>query len=254
MALFILKGLYTMTYLLVVLIALFGALMRTVFGFGEALVTMPLLALISFNLETSTALIGALGLLVAIPVAIKYHQHIDLQILKRLVIGSILGIPVGILIIKLGSPIIIMKVLGIFIIVYGIYNLFITYHQRKINLKINDCFDYLAGIISGILGASFNSHGVPIVIYGTAKRWDSDKIRGILQGHFVCVGTLVVLSQLSAGMWNFEVIKLLLMIIPLLFIIVPLGNWISSKIDSDHFTKYVYSILIIFGIMLLIKN
>ncbi|AUI71961.1 hypothetical protein COSHB9_16550 [Companilactobacillus alimentarius] len=242
------------TYLLVVLIALFGALMRTVFGFGEALVTMPLLALISFNLQTSTALIGALGLLVAIPVAIKYHQHIDWSTLKRLVLGSILGIPIGILIIKLGSPIIIMKFLGLFIIIYGTYNLYALRHPRKSSLQINDKYDYLAGIISGILGASFNSHGVPIVIYGTAKKWDADKLKGILQGHFVCVGSLVVLSQLGSGMWSLDVVKLLIVIIPLLFIVIPLGNWISTKIDSQHFTKYVFMILIIFGIILLLKN
>lgn len=243
-----------MTYVLVVLIALFGALMRTVFGFGEALVTMPLLALISFNIQTSTALIGALGLLVAIPVAIKYRQHIDLPTLKRLVLGSLLGIPVGILIIKLGSPIIIMKVLGSFIILYGVYNLYALRHPSQKSLQLSDKYDYVAGVISGILGASFNSHGVPIVVYGTAKKWDADKLRGILQGHFVCVGTLVVLSQLGSGMWSLEVVKLLAAVIPLLFIVVPLGNWIGSKIDSQQFTKYVYVILIVFGLILLIKH
>ena len=243
-----------MTYFIVVLIALFGALMRTVFGFGEALVTMPLLALIAFDLQTSTALIGALGLIVAIPVALKYRQHIDLATLKRLVIGSILGIPVGILIIKLGSPQIIMKVLGSFIVIYGVYNLYALKRQKTSNLKISDKYDYLAGIVSGILGASFNSHGVPIVVYGTAKKWDADKLRGILQGHFVCVGSLVVLSQLASGMWNIEVVKLLAMVIPLLLIVIPLGNWINSKIDSQHFTKYVYMVLIIFGLILLLKR
>ena len=243
-----------MTYFIVVLIALFGALMRTVFGFGEALVTMPLLALMAFDLQTSTALIGALGLIVAVPVALKYRQHIDLATLKRLVIGSILGIPVGILIIKLGSPQIIMKVLGSFIVIYGVYNLYALKRQRTSHLKIGDKYDYLAGIVSGILGASFNSHGVPIVVYGTAKKWDADKLRGILQGHFVCVGSLVVLSQLASGMWNIEVVKLLAMIIPLLLIVIPLGNWINSKIDSQHFTKYVYMVLIIFGLILLLKH
>ena len=104
------------------------------------------------------------------------------------------------------------------------------------------------------MGASFNSHGVPIVVYGTAKKWDADKLRGILQGHFVCVGSLVVLSQLASGMWNIEVVKLLAMIIPLLLIVIPLGNWINSKIDSQHFTKYVYMVLIIFGLILLLKR
>lgn len=242
-----------MTYFLVVLIALFGAMMRTVFGFGEALVTMPLLALISFDIESSTALIGALGLIVAIPVAIKYKGNIDFAVLKRLIIGSLLGIPIGILIIKLGSPKIIMKTLGTFILIYGIYNLFFLNKRSPLNFKMSDRYDYLAGIISGILGSSFNSHGVPVVVYGMAKKWDAYKLRGILQGHFVCVGGIVVLSQISSGMWNIEVVKLLLIIVPLLLVVIPLGNWISSKINSSDFVKYVYIILIIFGMILLIK-
>ncbi|WP_290123709.1 hypothetical protein [Paucilactobacillus hokkaidonensis] len=44
-----------MSLILIILIVLFGALVRTVFGFGEALVTMPLLALVGFNLQESTA-------------------------------------------------------------------------------------------------------------------------------------------------------------------------------------------------------
>jgi len=240
-------------YFLVVIIALFGALMRTVFGFGEALVTMPLLALISFDIESSTALIGALGLIVAIPVAIRYKGNIDYQVLKRLVIGSILGIPIGILIIKLGSPKIIMKFLGTFIVIYGGYNLYFINRKSPINIKINDKYDYLAGMISGILGSSFNSHGVPIVVYGTAKKWDAFKLRGILQGHFVCVGSIVVLSQISSGMWSLEVVKLLLIIVPLLILVIPLGNWVASKINSADFVKYVYMILILFGAILLIK-
>ncbi|MFC6323539.1 sulfite exporter TauE/SafE family protein [Companilactobacillus baiquanensis] len=242
-----------MTYFLVVLIALFGALMRTIFGFGEALVTMPLLALMTFNIESSTAIIGALGLIVAIPAAMKYKGSIDYSVLKRLVIGSILGIPIGILIIKLGSPQIIMKILGIFIIVYGTYNLYFINKKNPINFKMGDKYDYLAGIVSGILGSSFNSHGVPIVVYGTAKKWDIFKLRGILQGHFICVGSIVVLSQISSGMWSMEVVKLLLVIVPLLLVVIPLGNWISSKINSAHFIKYVYMILILFGAILLIK-
>ncbi|PUZ34645.1 sulfite exporter TauE/SafE family protein, partial [Staphylococcus cohnii] len=53
-------------FLVYILISIFlGGLVRTYFGFGEALVSMPLLALIGLNLHTSISLVGLAGLTVA---------------------------------------------------------------------------------------------------------------------------------------------------------------------------------------------
>ncbi|EHE86238.1 hypothetical protein NE293_07810 [Latilactobacillus curvatus] len=40
-----------MTIIMILLIVALGAFTRTVFGFGEALVTMPLLALVAIDLK-----------------------------------------------------------------------------------------------------------------------------------------------------------------------------------------------------------
>ncbi|WP_282808462.1 TSUP family transporter [Secundilactobacillus kimchicus] len=117
----------------------------------------------------------------------------------------------------------------------------------------NPRFDYLAGAVSGALGSAYNSHGVPIVIYGTLKKWPVDELRGILQAHFVCVGLLVVMGQASAGFWNFSVVKLLLIIVPLLVIVVPFGNWVASKIAPDRLVRYIFGLLVVFGGLLLTR-
>ncbi|PIO82388.1 permease [Loigolactobacillus backii] len=243
-----------MTLFLVVLIALFGALVRTVFGFGEVLVTMPLLALVGFNLQMSTALIGALGLLVAIPAAVKFRAHIDFAVVRRLVTGSLLGVPLGILLIKMVPTKLVLHLLGLFLIVYGTYSLWKLFSQQpqKKHLAAN-YWDYLAGIVSGALGSAYNSHGVPVVIYGTLKKWPVDQLRGILQAHFLCVGTIVVISQAASGFWNITVVHLLLIIVPLLFVVVPLGNWLSDHIARTTLVKYIYILLIVFGGLLLLK-
>lgn len=98
----------------VLLIAWVGALTRTVFGFWEALVSMPLLALIGFDLQTSTALIGAVGLLVALPATIREWHHIDFKAVRQLVTGSLIGVPLGILVIKKVPAAIVLHGLGIF--------------------------------------------------------------------------------------------------------------------------------------------
>ncbi|KRM57903.1 hypothetical protein C5L31_000102 [Secundilactobacillus malefermentans] len=243
-----------MTIALIILIALFGALVRTVFGFGEALVTMPLLALVGFNIQASTALIGALGLLVALPATVKYHTKIDFAVVRRLVAGSVLGVPVGILLIKTVNRSLVLHLFGGFLILYGAYSLLKVLRNRpgKAHLHANG-WDYLAGIISGTMGSAFNSHGVPVVIYGTLKRWPIDTMRGILQAHFVCVGVIVVVSQVASGFWSMEVVKLLCIIVPLLFVVIPFGNWLTAHIASETLVKYIYMLLIVFGGLLFFR-
>lgn len=239
----------------VLAIALFGALVRTIFGFGEALVTMPLLALVGFDLQTSTALIGALGLIVALPATIRYRTYIDFAVVKRLVIGSFFGIPIGILLVKKIPREFVLGILGIFLIVYGSYSLtkILMKHTGKARLKSNK-YDYWAGLIAGALGSAYNSHGVPVAIYGTLKKWSPDKVRGILQAHFLCVGVLVVISQLAAGFWSMDVVKLLLLLIPGLLVVIPLGNYLFDRIPKTKLILLIYGLLIFLGILLLIQQ
>ncbi|MFQ3906256.1 hypothetical protein ABLV94_13995 [Staphylococcus sp. Mo2-7] len=47
------------TIFIFILLAIFlGALVRTYFGFGEALISMPLLALIGLDIKTAISLVG----------------------------------------------------------------------------------------------------------------------------------------------------------------------------------------------------
>lgn len=243
------------TLVLVVLIALFGALVRTVFGFGEALVSMPLLMLVGFDIQMATALIGALGLIVAVPAVIRSRAHIDLPVVLRLVAGSLLGVIGGVLLVKYVSAQIVLKILGIFLIIYGGYSLINQFLNRtqRAHLQRN-AWDYVAGMISGALGSAYNSHGVPIVIYGTLKRWPVVKLRGILQAHFMCVGLLVVTSQAWAGFWSMTVLQLLLVIVPLLVIVIPFGNWIYARVNPATLVKYIYGLLIVFGLLMMFKR
>nr|WP_057764883.1 sulfite exporter TauE/SafE family protein [Companilactobacillus tucceti] len=234
---------------------LFGAFIRTVFGFGDALIAMPMLTLISFDLKTSTALIGAIGLLVAIPATLKYSSEIDWSVIKRLVIGSIFGVPVGITLVKYVDVKVVGRILGLFLLIYSSYSLIQVLRNKNLKVRLYSKFwDYIFGWISGILGSAFDSHGVAVAIYGTMKEWTANEFRGILQSHFMCVSLIVVSSQMVSGFWNMEVVKLLLMTIPFLFILIPFSNWVGTKINSAEMVKYVYGLLLLFGIMLLIKG
>lgn len=247
----------TMDIILLILIIvsiLLGALVRNIFGFGEALVTMPLLALLNVDYKLSISIVAIVGIIVAFPVFVSNRQNINWKILKRLLIGSIIGTPIGILVVALANENIITKFLGIFILIYGTLNLinqFKNLYQSK--LKIPPLYDYVAGIISGVLGSAYNSHGVPIVIYGTLKKWDFLELKKISQVHFFITGCIIVASHGLSGFWNTQLWWLLAITLPFLFITIILGNILSHKINQNTLIKYIYLLLICFGIIMIMK-
>jgi hypothetical protein len=72
------SDLMTVPIIMVVVVVIFaGALMRATFGFGEAVMSMPLLALLPISLHTSISLIGLAGLTVAIMTITSGWSNID---------------------------------------------------------------------------------------------------------------------------------------------------------------------------------
>ncbi|MEB7723328.1 sulfite exporter TauE/SafE family protein [Mammaliicoccus fleurettii] len=240
--------------ILVIVSILLGALVRSIFGFGEALVTMPLLSLFSIDFKLSVSIVAIVGLLVAFPVFIKSRRNLNWSIVRRLLVGSIIGAPVGILIVKWANEDVIIKVLGIFILLYGTINLINHYRNiYQINKQIPKLYDYIAGLVSGILGSAYNSHGVPIIVYGTFKKWHVTDLKNISQVHFFITGCFIVFSHGVSGFWSSSLWYLLIMILPLLIITLWVGHIINTKINQQVLIKYIYILLICFGIVMIIK-
>lgn len=175
-------------------------MVRATFGFGEAVVSMPLLALLPIDLYMSISLIGLAGLTVAIFTVVSGWCDVDRAALIRLVIGALAGIPVGLLLVVRLPAGIITFGLGIFLMVYGGYSLLF-----KTNLKPSFQLPFWAlpvGLVSGILGSAYNSHGVPVVVYGTLRRWEPRRFRGTLQAHFLISGVFIVEGQAMGGLWT----------------------------------------------------
>lgn len=241
---------------LIVLAVFIGALSRATFGFGEAIVSMPLLALLTLDLHTSIALIGLVGLTVALFTVVSEWRHVDRQALLRLVIGALTGIPVGIvLVVKLPDTLITIA-LGIFLILYGSYSFGKSLLQNTIaveRLKA-EFWSLPVGFISGVLGSAYNSHGVPVVVYGTLKNWEPKRFRGTLQAHFLITGVFIVAGQALGGLWSKDVFVLYAYSFPTVILATWLGIFIQRRIPNKKFIRYVYLLLTLLGTLLLLTS
>src|SRR5699024_1826960 len=109
-------------FLVYILISIFlGGLVRTYFVFGEALVSMPLLALIGVNLNQSMSWVRLEGLTVVRLNIYLDYRNIKIKVVLFVLLGSLLGIPLGILILQYIATAFIQIMLRLFLILYGIY-------------------------------------------------------------------------------------------------------------------------------------
>lgn len=242
-------------FIILSLFAIFiGGLVRTYFGFGEALISMPLLALIGLETHTAISVVGLAGLFVASLNIFSDYRNIKYNVLFIMLAGSLVGIPIGIWILRYFNTDIVQMMLGGFLIIYGTYALsryLFLNNPIRIVLKSN-IWSGITGIVSGILGSLYNSHGVPVVIYGTLSNWHIKDFRSTIQAHFFLTAIFVVMGQGFGGIWTEQTIPLFLMSLPCLIMSVLIGKYLSKLTSYYHFEKWLYLFIVILGALIFI--
>ena len=234
-----------------VLAVLFASsLVRAVFGFGNALVAMPLLAMTSLGMQAATPIVALIATVMSLVIIVKDWRIIDLRSTWRLLAATVPGIPLGLLLLKgpyeaAGKVILALVIIG--------FSLYCLVQPRLITLK-REWAAYPFGFIAGILGSAYNSNGPPIVIYGTARRWPPDHFRANLQGYFFPANVIIIAGHGLGGLWTPTVGWYFLLSLPIILISILLGNTLNRLIPQGHFDRLVHIILILIGALLLVHT
>src|SRR6266446_1362700 len=121
-----------------------ATLARSTFGFGDALIAMPLLTLL-LGIRSATPIIALIGSGVTLLIVWRSHARIDLAAIKRLTLSALLGIPFGIWLFTALPAGLVTVVLGICLILFGGYALW-----RPSTAVVSDArWAYPFGFIAG---------------------------------------------------------------------------------------------------------
>lgn len=235
--------------LVILFIVFISTLTRSTFGFGDALIAMPLLVFF-IDIKIATPLIALIAFIIAISILIKNWRDVEFKSAWRLIIASLIGIPIGLWYLEDMNENLIKLVLGVLIIFFAIYNLL---KPKLIYLK-NERLSWIFGFFAGILGGAYNTNGPLIVVYSALKKWNPQNFRATLQSYFFTTGILVIIGHGIAGNFTQEVLTYFAYALPVVLIAVILGGQINKKIPVDRFHKYIYMVLILLGLMLIANS
>lgn len=223
------------------LILLASTLIRAFFGFGDAVFAMPLLTL-AVGLAVATPLMGLVSVVVGAIVLVRTWRDVDLGSVRRLVAGSVVGIPLGVLVLKQLPADLLTRTLGVLLIAFGLYRL-----TTPVLPRIARWWAYVFGFVAGCFGGAYNVNGPPVVVYGSMRGWDPNRFRGTLQGYFVVTSVLVAAAHGIGGLWTAEVWRLFAYGLPAVLLALVVGERLVVRAEADDFARYLSVLLILLG-------
>jgi uncharacterized membrane protein YfcA len=234
------------TLLLTIAVLFVAAFVRSALGFGDALVAMPLLALL-VGLQVATPVVAFAASTIGITILLGHWRSVDVSSTWRLVAASLVGIPFGLVLLELAPEAYVKAALGALLILYGLYSLI----APRLPVVQGNWAAYVFGFVAGVLGGAYNTNGPPVVVYGALRRWPPEHFRATLQGCFLLTGLMILAGHGVAGLWTREVLRLYLYSLPAILLAIYLGAKLNRRIARETFSRAVYVFLIVMGALFL---
>jgi uncharacterized membrane protein YfcA len=237
------------TMLPVLAVIFLATLVRSAFGFGEALVAVPLLALV-LPVEEAVPLATLVSITVAgVILAQDWHQ-VHARSALRLVTATLFGIPVGLWLLTAAPETVVKAVLAVVIIGFSTYCLI----NRRPHRLSDDRWAWVFGFAAGVLGGAYGMNGPPLVIYGSLRQWSPEQFRATLQGYFLPASLLGLGGYWLAGLWTSTVTRYYFWTLLPAAAAIVLGRVLNRRMSGRSFILYVHVGLLVVGAVLLVQS
>jgi uncharacterized membrane protein YfcA len=211
----------TTVYVLAVIFI--ATLIRSTFGFGEALVAVPLLAL-RIPIAVAAPLAVSISLLIAGAIVVQDWRHVEVR--------SVGGL-----------------ILGLAIVSFAIYSI-VAGARWRLDAD-HTAWIVGAGFCSGVLGGAYGMNGPPLAIYGGLRRWSPQRFRATLQAYFLIASAAGLIGYVAIGLWRPEVTRDVLLSLPFVSLGVVAGRWLNHRLRGDRFFQAIYGALVVLGAVLI---
>ena len=238
-----------MTIATILAVVFLATLIRSAFGFGEALIAVPLLALL-IPVEVAAPLAALVSITVAAVVLVQDWRKVHIASAGWLILSTLVGIPLGLWLLTAAPEAVVKALLAVVIIGFSAYCL----ASRKLFELKNDRLAWVFGFIAGVLGGAYGMNGPPLVIYGTLRRWSAEHFRATLQGYFLIASLVGMAGYWFAGLWVPTVTRYYLLSLPLVLTAIFLGRVVNRRLKRERFLVYVHGGLVVVGATLLIQS
>lgn len=228
-------------------IILASAFVRSISGFGYALLATPLLMLV---IEPKSAVMTNVLISITMNAMILLHmrRHIDYKRAILISMGSLPGIPIGAYLLSVVEPSIIKIAIATLVIPFSV--LLLLGHSHQFKRDTLGCI--ISGFLSGALISSTSLGGPPVVLFLLNQGLIKEKFVSTLAIYFffgciVSVGTFA-----SLGMITTDLLTKAALFLPPLWLGTYAGIKVLPKINPILFRKIASAMVSVTALVIII--
>jgi uncharacterized membrane protein YfcA len=233
------------------LAAFAAAFVSGVAGFAFGLIVMPVWLHLVSPLQAAALIALYAMILQGFPMW-KLRHAIRMRRLLPLVIGGLVGLPVGVELLRVTPAATMRVVIGFFLVAFSLYNLL----KPTLRPVTGDrpLIDGGMGVVSGVVGGATGLAGLVPAIWATLRGWPKDEQRAVFQpaGVALFLGMLAILG--GAGTYDVPTLRLFLIGLPGVILGLWLGLRVYGRLDDAAFRTIVLVVLLLSGVVLVAER
>lgn len=229
-------------YVALACIVLFASTVQSVSGFGFALMSVPLMVLV-IDIRIAVVVSALVGTVSTCGQAWHLRDQRDRVLTRRFIISSCIGVPFGLAAFIFVPQNVLKIVLGVTVL-FGVVVL-----SRGLDMRsTHHSFDWLMGILSGILLMATSTNGPPLVFTLHARRIHPQTVRATLNAVFAVTGLISSSLFVASGKMSKEILGISAIAVPIMIIGVNFGSRFRRFIAVERFRLMVLVLLAASGI------
>ena len=245
--------------ILFLVIVFVSSVIQSITGFAGTVLAMPFsIMLVGYN--TAKPILNVLGIVLSLGVIGLNHKSLNKKEFGKIIAIMLVGMVAGYYITTHFdlNPGLLYKVLGGIVLLFmsiGVFNTF-SEKYRKTKKETNEKTSFLAYlvlVIAGIVHGMFVCGGPLLVVYASEKIKGRDEFRVTVSAVWAVLNSIILFSDVRAGLFVPKTSMLLIICIALLFGALWVGNILFRHINKKWFMIITYVLMGISGISLLVK-
>jgi uncharacterized membrane protein YfcA len=220
-----------------------AAALQSATGIGFGVIAGPVL-LTQLNSGNAIQISIILNLLIAVILTFSYWRNVNRQLLLKFIIGTAVGLPVGVYI-ALNINLLTLKVLAGLTVLWTFFS--VLHNSRSEIQESCNCGEATVsipvGVVSGIIGASLAMPGPIPAAWMTRFGCDKETIRATILALFLFSYTGALLLQVSLVGIVTDTLSTTVILVPATLIGIFLGRFMGVRFSQSCFRLLILFVL-----------
>lgn len=220
-----------------------ASVVQAMTGLGFGLMIVPPLVMV-VGAKDAVVVSNVLGTVLSAVLLARNHGHVEWRTGAILFASTVVGMPIGLLVLIWIDPDVLQVVIAATVIVFTVLL------AKGMQLHSAGLLgDALTGLASGVLRMSTSMSGPPVVIYLQGRGISSERFRATLAAFFTAGGALGIVLFAVGGRLDRDVGLEVLAGSPALAAGIVGGSALYRRVDEGLFRRVVFAVLILSSVL-----